>query len=84
MTTEVQLSGDEILERFAAFDFEPTGDDFKAEMMCRVNASLQAMYSIMYQPTQLVIGDTHGDYWQEEHNRVVSLYQRYLNTIPVS
>jgi hypothetical protein len=68
---------DEIYQMFSDSNLN---SDFKITIMNRFNALCQAMYNSVHQPqTTMKIMDTHGDIWQEEHNRVVTEYQKYYN-----
>jgi hypothetical protein len=37
----------------------------------------QAMYNAVHKPEVMTMAEPHGDLWIEEHNRVVTEYQRY-------
>jgi hypothetical protein len=68
---------DEIYQMFSDSNLN---SDFKITIMNRFNALCQAMYNSVHQPqTTMKIMNTHGDIWQEEHNRVVTEYQKYYN-----
>jgi hypothetical protein len=72
-----QLTTEEIYDLFKNnTNLDP---EFKGLILTRVNAMFQAMYNSVSdrknETMQMV--NTHGDVWQEEHNRFVTEYQRY-------
>jgi len=41
----------------------------------------QAMYHAVRDPELMIMAEPHGDVWLEEHNRVVTEYQRYHDPV---
>ena len=73
MTNQVH-SADEIVSIFTDSSLD---DEFKGVILARYNAILQGMYNAVHSPnTTMKMQDTHKDLWVEEHNRVVTEYQR--------
>ena len=68
---------DGIYEMLLKSDLNP---EFISVISTRFNAMAQAMVNAVKTPEKTMkMFDTHGDIWQEEHNRVVTEYQRYYN-----
>lgn len=68
---------DEILKLFNETNLD---EEFKAIVNQRMNALLQFMVNVSVKPEKtMVLTQAHGDYWVEEHNRFVMLYQRYYD-----
>jgi RecA-family ATPase len=74
---KTQLTYEEIVERFK--NDKELNDGFKALMLTRLSAMCQAMYNSTSADKEktMIFTNTHGDDWQEEHNRFVTEYQRY-------
>ena len=75
--TNKKYSVDEIVNMFKASALD---DEFKAVILARYDAILQGMHNAVSSPdTAMIMSNTHGDVWVEEHNRVVTEYQKYYN-----
>jgi hypothetical protein len=66
-------------EIYKMFEEDKTlSPDFRSEILARLDATYQAMYNCVNEREQtMVMSDSWGDRWVEEHNRFVSLYQHY-------
>jgi hypothetical protein len=76
MNKEQGLTSDEIYKLFSKSDLP---DEFKSIIKCRFDSMCQAMYNAVYNKETMKMTDTHGDFWQEEHNRFVMEYQKFIN-----
>ena len=73
MTNQVH-SADKIVTMFKNSNLD---HEFKLVILARYNAILQGMYNAVHNPnTTMKMQDTHKDLWVEEHNRVVTEYQK--------
>jgi len=54
-------------------------EEFKSIILQRIASSFQVMYNLMQSGGPMQMHDTHGDFFQEEHNRFVTEYQHYHN-----
>jgi hypothetical protein len=77
--TEAYTS-EEIYKMFNDSDLKP---EFKVVIYNRFNAMCQAMYNAVHKPEAMVMAEPHGDLWLEEHNRVVTEYQRHYDPVSV-
>ena len=67
---------EEIIDNFQNSKF--LNDDFKNEILGRINSTLQAMVNITNNKVSaLVVTDSHSDFWVESYNEVMMKYQRY-------
>lgn len=67
-------------EIYTMFRDSNLNEDFKSDILTRFDALCQGMYNAVSDPQKtMIISDTHGDKWVEEHNRLVTEYQRYYN-----
>jgi len=58
-------------------------DEFKREILGRLDSTYQAMWNCVNdRDNTMVMTNTYGDRWLEEHNRFVQLYQKYETTEP--
>ena len=64
-------------EIFTMFNTSDLKQEFQIVINARFNAMCQAMYNAVHKPELMVMAEPHGDLWIEEHNRVVTEYQRY-------
>ena len=65
------------------FNDSDLNQEFKDIMNSRHGALEQAMYNAVHKPEIMIMADSHGDLWIEEHNRVVTEYQRYHDPVLV-
>jgi hypothetical protein len=72
---EKKYNREEIYEMFK--NDKTLDDEFKSEILGRLDATYQAMWGCVNQKDTMVLTNTYGDRWLEEHNRFVHLYQRY-------
>lgn len=65
-------------EIYTLFRDSNLNEDFKSEVLTRFDALCQGMYNAVSDPQKtMTVENTHSDKWVEEHNRVVTEYQRY-------
>lgn len=70
-------TSEEIYQMFRESDLK---SEFKNIILARFDALCQGMYNAVNNPeTTMKMRDTHGDFWQEEHNRLVTEYQKTTN-----
>ena len=74
MTEEARYTFEEIYDMFSNSDLN---FEFKNEIGNRFIGMVQAMYNAVHKPESMVMVDTYGDSFQEAHNEVVTLYQKY-------
>ena len=77
MSDYKRYPADEIVRVFAESDLDA---EFKAVILARYDAILQGMHNAVSSPvTAMIMSNTYGDVWVEEHNRVVTEYQKVYN-----
>jgi hypothetical protein len=72
---EPRYTSDDIYNMFKSSKLE---EEFKTEIMGRIQGMTQAMYNAVHAPERMAMVNTHGDFFQEAHNEVVTLYQKYI------
>ena len=70
-------------EIYKMFNDSNLKQEFKVVINNRFNAMCQAMYHAVRDPELMVMAEPHGDVWLEEHNRVVTEYQRHHDPVSV-
>ena len=74
---KIGFTTNEICEMFDSSDLNP---EFKSAINVKFNAMCQAMYNAVHKGEKAMnIRNSHGDWWIEEYNEFVKLYQRYYN-----
>ena len=72
---EERYTREEIHEMFE--NDKTLDDEFRREILGRLDATYQAMWNCVNDRDAMVMTNTYGDRWLEEHNRFVQLYQKY-------
>ena len=66
----------EIVDMFQ--DDKTINAEFKSIVLCKLNATLQAMYNCVHERDKTMqMSNPYGDIWVDQHNEFVSLYQKY-------
>ena len=68
-------------EIYKMFNDSDLNQEFKNVINTRFNAICQAMYNAVRKPERMSMAEPHGDLWVEEHNRVVTEYQRHHDPV---
>lgn len=70
-------------ELFTMFNTSDLKQEFKDVIKQRYMGMQQAMINAVRKPEVMVMAEPHGDVFVEEHNRVVTEYQRYHDPVSV-
>ena len=70
-------------EIYTMFNDSDLKQEFKDIINQRHMALEQAMINAVRKPEVMTMAEPHGDIWVEEHNRVVTEYQRYHDPVLV-
>ena len=70
-------------EIYTMFNSSDLKQEFKDVINQRHMALEQAMINAVRKPEVMTMAEPHGDIWVEEHNRVVTEYQRHHDPVSV-